>query len=244
MKKNLLALFLLAFVCTTQAQSTTDGTLTVTATVSINSIPYYYVVWIKDSQNAFVRTLTMYGQTTKYYPDLTNWYTSSGTNKTNATTGATKSLPGTYTSTWNGKNQANTTTLADGNYTVCIEAVSDGGADKIVTGTFTKGTSAQTVTPTNVSPISTISIKWVPVTTDINEIELSKLYSVYPNPTVNSVFVNGFGIKALTLLSLSGKQLTKTILPNLNLTDYPAGTYLLRVETEQGSFTKKILKIK
>lgn len=242
MKKSILTLLFLAFQLLSVAQTATDGTLTVTATVTYNGVPYYYAVWLKDSQGTFVRTLTMFGLTTKYYADLSNWYSSSGASKTNATTGATKTLPGTYTSSWNGKNQTNTTTLADGNYTVSIETVTEGNFSKLLTTTFVKGTSAQTITPSNLTPLASVSIKWTPTITDLEEVELSKIFTIYPNPAISSVFVNGPGIKSLTLLSLTGKQLSKTILSNLNLSNLPNGVYLLRVETEQGTFCKKIVK--
>lgn len=240
-------LFLFAFIgisLVTCAQVVaTEGTLTVSSTVSLNSVPYYYVVWIKDAQGSFLRTLTMYGQTSRYYSDLTNWYASGSANKTNAVTGATKSTPASYTSIWNAKNQANTTLVADGNYTFCIEVATEGASSKLVSGVFIKGVAAQTLSPAGLSPISNVSVKWVPVTTGIEDVQLAKLYTVYPNPTKSDVFVNGYGIKSLTLYSQSGKQLVKTILSTMNLANYPGGIYILKVETEAGSFFKKIEKL-
>jgi hypothetical protein len=194
----------------------------------------------------YVRTLMMYGQNSKYYSDLTHWNSESGTDKTNATTGATKSSNFTYVATWDGKDKTKTTTLDDGTYTVSIEMSSEsyGLNSKYVTTTFTKGAAAQTVTPTAVTSVSNISIKWVPTGTGtgLNDVHLESQYQVYPNPTRSTVFVNGPDVRSVTIYNLAGKELLKAVVPNLNLSKLPAGTYLAEIETGRGTVTKKIVK--
>lgn len=223
-------------------EANTDGTLTVSASVAYNS-PYYYAVWIKNPAGTFLRTLTMYGNTSKYYADLTHWNTESAANKVNATTGATKSSSGSYNSTWNGKDQSNTNIVPDGTFTVSIELSSEsyGTNSKYITKTFTKGAAAQTVTATNVSPISNISIKWVPNNTAIDEVKASQ-YKCYPNPTKSSVYITGFDIQSVELLTLNGKSIFTTNEQKLNLSGLPKGIYLAKLNTSDGTFIKKIEK--
>jgi hypothetical protein len=248
MKKIFITLVLLLTIFSAFAQesvttATTDGTLTVTATVTYSN-PYYYAVWIKSPSGTFLRTLTMYGQTSKYYSDLTHWYSESAASKTNATTGATKSSSGTYSSTWNGKDQANSAIVTDGTYTVSIEMTSEnyGTSSKYITTTIDKGTSSVTITPTVVSPISNVTIKWIPATTAVNMVESDK-YSVYPNPTRSTIYVSGFDIKGIDILTLNGKFIFTTNNQNIDLSTLPKGMYVVRLTTDAGIFFKKIEKI-
>lgn len=225
-------------------EANTDGTLTVTASVTYSN-PYYYVVWLKNTDGSFLRTLTMYGNKIDYYKDLKNWYASTGNsaNKVNATTGATKQSSGNYTSTWNAKNQSNTTIVADGTYTIGIELSSEsyGTNSKYATTTFTKGTASQTVPVANVSPISNISIRWVPANTAINEVKASQ-YKCYPNPTKSTVYITGFDIQTVELLTLNGTSIFTTNEQKLNLSGLPKGIYLAKLTTSDGVFIKKIEK--
>jgi Subtilase family/Secretion system C-terminal sorting domain/CUB domain/Fibronectin type III domain len=75
----------------------------------------------------------------------------------------------------------------------------------------------------------------------------NKLFIYYPNPATNSVTFSGFEtIKSIGAYSMIG-QLLKT--ENINakentfdISDFPAGNYLFKVETENGTKTVKIMK--
>ncbi len=239
----LLSVFSIVSAQESAPEANTDGTLTVSATVAYTSA-YFYAVWIKNPDGSFLRTLTMYGNDTQYYSDLVNWTANTAKNKVNATTGATKTAAGTITSTWNAKNQANSTIVADGTYSVCIEMTSKayGTASKYTTSTFTKGTAAQTVTGTAVTPISNISIKWAPNNTAVDVVKANQ-YSVCPNPTRSTVFISGFDIKEIEILTLSGKFIFSTSNQRMDLSALPKGVYLAKLTTDAGVFFKKIEKI-
>ena len=248
MNKIFSILVLLLFFGFSKAQESapeanTDGTLTVTASVAYSS-PYYYAVWLKNPDGTFLRTLTMYGNNSSYYKDLKNWFAGTSANKVNATTGATKSSAGNYTSTWNAKNQANTTIVADGTYTVAIEMSSEsyGTNSKFTSKTFNKGPVAETLSGTVVSPISNISIKWTPSNTAIDEVKASQ-YKCYPNPTKSTLYITGFDIQTIELLTLNGKLIFTTNQQKLNLSGLPKGIYLTKIITSDGTFLKKIEKL-
>lgn len=226
------------------ANAATSGTLTVKGIVTYSS-PYYYAVWIKNPGGTFLRTLTMYGSTSKYYSDLVHWSSESALSKVNAITGATKSSSGIQTATWNAQDQANSYVVNDGDYTVSIEMTSEayGTNSKYITSTFTKGSTAQTLTPANVAPLSTVSIQWTPTNTALNEIDFNNQYCVYPNPTRSIAYINGFDIKEIEIISLNGKSLFFSNNQRIDLTGYPKGIYLAKLITSSGTYMQKIEKL-
>lgn len=74
--------------------------------------------------------------------------------------------------------------------------------------------------------------------------------TVFPNPTSNEVQLTfttqPFGVKVLELYNLQGALLQKNVVSNnsttLDLRPYPTGTYLLKIGTEMGVGTEKIIK--
>jgi hypothetical protein len=89
--------------------------------------------------------------------------------------------------------------------------------------------------------------------TGISDVDLSKAFTVYPNPgdgnftlTVNQDFntsteisiINFFGTK---VYSKTTGQISSGTNISFNLTDQPEGIYYLKIEGESGSFVKKIL---
>ena len=252
MKTRFALFFVLAFSLSISAQNpapeattaSTAGTLTISTKVTYSN-PYYYAVWINNTSGAFLRTLTIYGNNTSYYADLAHWNSESARNKVNAVTGATKSATATYVSTWNAMDQANGTVVADGTYPVKIEMAAEayGINSKYIATTFTKGPASQIVTPTVVSPISAITLTWTPVNTAIDNVEFSKLYNVYPNPVISSVYAAGNNIRGLQICTLIGKVLLSTNEQQLNISKLSRGFYLAVIYAKDGMVVKKIEKL-
>ena len=72
--------------------------------------------------------------------------------------------------------------------------------------------------------------------------------SIYPNPTASDVTLDLSGLNARTveLFSMSG-QLLRTVVPTdetmtLSLSEYAAGVYFVRIQTDNGITTQKIVK--
>ena len=246
MKKVFIFALLLSVISIVSAQeaapeANTDGTLTVSAKVTYSS-KYYYTVWLKNPTGSFLRTLAFYGTKTNYFPDLTHWYSESAANRVNAVTGATPSATTSYSNTWNAKDQANTSIVADCTYTVSIEMAAEGYSAKYLTTTFIKGTSSQSQTLTNTTPFSSITIAWAPNNTAIDEVKANQ-YSVYPNPTRSTAYISGFDIKEIEVLTLSGKFIFATANQRMDLSALPKGVYLAKLTTNAGVFFKKIEKL-
>jgi len=152
-----------SFTTTPPAPANTAGTLTISTLTSTTGGSYspknIVAIWIENSSGAFVKSLLVYAATRMN--DLTNWVSNSSKNVVNATTGATQSSYGTRTCTWNGTNVAGTV-VTDGTYKVCMELTDKNGTGNFSTFTFTKGTTAISLTPTNAPSFSNISIVWTP----------------------------------------------------------------------------------
>jgi len=136
------------------------GTLTVSVLTAAPGGGYspknVVAIWIQTNAGVFVKSLLVYANARK--SDLTTWYPNSTGNVVNATTGATQSSHATRTCTWNGTNVSGAV-VVDGTYKVCMN-VAD-GKTTFTSFAFTKGLTAVTLTPANVTGFSNISIGWV-----------------------------------------------------------------------------------
>lgn len=241
MRKLILPIFALFLSATMVAQTT--GTLTVTFTTKASPTANYgtknlVANWIGSSSNVFVKTVI--GASGSNTSDLTNWKTLATKNVVNAITSATRSNYGTITGTWDGKNTTGVL-QADADYKVNIEMTDDDGTP---TGgyqayTFTKGPAPVTLTTPNVGCFTNISIKWVPLSTAINDVEMEKLYTLYPSPAVSSIYVSGLDIENVEICSLSAKILIHSNEQNINISQLPKGAYLAVVYTKSGVLVVK-----
>ena len=113
-------------------------------------------IWIETNTGVFIKSLLVYANARKN--DLTTWYPNSAGNTVNAITGATQSSNTTRTCTWNGTDVTGAV-VVDGTYKVFMN-IAD-GRTAVASFAFTKGTAAVTLTPSNVTGFSNISISWV-----------------------------------------------------------------------------------
>lgn len=142
----------------------------------------------------------------------------------------------------------NLNAFADGIYTVKMELANDlapvgTAGHQIASFQFEKGPSPVLLYPDDVLPsFKSIAINWVPNTTGFKSIDLTKEYTVFPNPALSFVFVKGEDIKSLEVMTLSGKRLLSSKKQYLNVAFLPSGTYLIKITTLKGIVTKKITK--
>jgi len=225
------------------SKSQTAGQLKVTVTTVTYGGSYspenVFAVWIESKTGVFVKTMLADAATRKSY--LSNWKTATSTyNVVDAITGATQGSHGTYTCVWNGKNITGTV-LGDDTYTIAME-MSEGGTAKYSTFQFKKSGTVQTVSPANVSGFSNISITWTPETSALDNVAADKLFSVYPNPTLNKIFVSGFGIFEIQVYKLNGTLILRTESQVVDLSVLSKGLYLLKIVSSEGIFSKQIMK--
>lgn len=260
MKKTLLSLFVLASLLSLNAQNqapeattATAGTLTVTFSTN-NTNKYAAAIYITNSTGALVNTMlyrTSNGDNSAkdmstYWSKIgSSWSTSAAKLLTNAdaVTGATASSPYTAQKVYWGKN-VSISTAADGTYTVNFEMANYSPVNRRYTsGTFVKGTTASSTTLTDVTGFSAITIAWTPVNTAIDNVEFSKLYNVYPNPAVSTVYAAGNDIKEVQICTLAGKILLSSKVQQVNISKLAKGFYLAVIYAKDGMVVKKIEKL-
>lgn len=248
MKKGFLILSLLITIGFVSAQ--TAGTLTVKATSSKGTSPKQFpdnivAIWVSNSNNGFIKTLL--GSTSnKYKVDLKTWFSvtsiaGSAYNIVDATTSATYHAHAERTGTWNGTNVSKVL-VADGTYKVHFEMADNSNSRNYTSFTFTKGPSAVNLNPAAISGFSNISIQWVPLSTDIDEVKLPSIYKVYPNPVKDIIVIPGFGVKSIEVYSLNGSDIMKSTNNQVNVSNLPKGVYLLNVVTDKQNYLQKFIK--
>lgn len=116
----------------------------------------YIAVWLEDASGALVRTVAVWykARESKYLQELRRWYTDNrtavgkgGADGATTASGATR-LPGAYSLTWDGKNDAGAQ-AAQGEYFICIEAAREHGPYELIRESITLGTAKldKTLTP-------------------------------------------------------------------------------------------------
>ena len=109
----------------------------------------YVAIWIEDASGSLIRTIDLSmqnGRGLKYLPDLKRWYrayeswlSSGGSDVIDTISGPTR-IPGTYSASWDGRNEAGTL-VHQGDYTVYVEAAREHGPYEVINETVSIGTS-------------------------------------------------------------------------------------------------------
>lgn len=249
MSRRITLILLLSVLGILQIQAQTSGILSVSVTTSSTGGTYaprnILAIWIEDNSGKFVKTLLAYANTRMTH--LNTWQASSLAagqefNKTDATSGATQSSHATRTCTWNGTDYSGKL-MANGDYKVRMELTDKNATGNIASYTFTKGATAQKLTPADVPSFSSVTINWSTSVTALNpELTQSNAIVVYPNPG-NGVFtVLGENIISLKVTSLSGKVVCTSEIPVFDISNQPQGIYFVSVKIDQTTVVKKIIK--
>ena len=263
MKKLILPLlaFILSITLVAQEQipSATFGTagkLTVKWAVSSPGANAYLAVYITNSSNQLVNTLSyQYGssrasQLTTFYSLIGSSYNTANfkfVGSPDGTTGATfSSAIAAKTVYWGNSATmaASVAALADGNYNLILELVRENNLISKYTIVFAKGPATSTPTIPTMSYFNGVTVSWVPANTAVQNVELQKLYSLYPTQAVSSIYVSGSDIEGMDICSLNGKILLHGNEQQMNISQLPKGAYLAVVYTKSGNMVvKKFQKI-
>ena len=96
---------------------------------------------------------------------------------------------------------------------------------------------------TNIDPTSSFSLDCG--TLGINDLELSKNISLYPNPAQSQIQLNSNEtIKFVSIIDTFGKtiKVNLTNTSGINISDLSSGIYFLRIHTDKGMTIKKFIK--
>ena len=251
----------------------TDGTLTFTFThsrpASNSGEGDLLAVWVERSDGTFIKAKMCYdGSERDHLPvfAVKAGGTASNSSHSNidmsdATAGATlKSGSGsprawsTYTVIWDGKDLSGTV-VQDGDYKMFIESAWDAELghpehDYITDFTFTKGSVAQSLTPTSVSPINTVSLVWTPAALSLDSVYKTKV-SLYPNPSngIINVMYNDIPVSKIDVVNILG-QIVKSITldpsrsqtsQSIDLSGHANRLYIIHVSTNETSSSYKVV---
>ena len=248
---NLKSLFLstvLSLLFTGLLFAQTAGELTVTVTTSSAGGGYsprnVVAIWIEDDAGNFVKTLLAYAQNRKTH--LNTWQattTAAGSsyNVVDAITGPTKSSHAERTCYWNATNVTGIV-VPDGNYTVWMELTDKNSTGNFSSFSFTKGEEIETLTPANVPSFGSITINWVPTSTDIHLQTNNKLFYIFPNPTSGEFAISGNDINKVEISDSFGKLIYSGSSQNLSITNNPAGVYFVKVISEYEHEIHRLVK--
>lgn len=171
---RIILVLILGIFISMNANSQTAGTLSFNVTTTFTGGSWgsnsNFVVWIENSTGAFVKTRILYGNELDH---LQQWTSKTPTDDiTDAITGATKTTnPFVYPAViWTGNDITGSSPynlLPDGTYNVSMElawASSKvlGTGRQIYTASFIKGPSPQTVTPSDQTNFTGLSLQWTP----------------------------------------------------------------------------------
>jgi hypothetical protein len=139
-----------------------------------------------------------------------------------------------YTFASNGMNA-----MVAGNYFIKILYRADGGSSWLVLPNDSTHINKAYLTVTDTT-----------TPTGINDIELSKSFTIYPNPAHDKIFIslkNFTGkVNAFQVFNLQGQKISTTESTNISLVEIPVshlaqGIYYLRITTDQGMVSKKLV---
>ena len=245
MKNTILFVFITLFSAGAFAQ--TSGTLTVTVTTEDaggNFKPKNILAfWIGDSSNNFVKTMLAYADKRIQY--LYTWKEKTSAagsqyNRVDAITGATRSSHDTRTCTWNGTNISGEQ-LQDGTYTINLELTDKHAQGSYSTFTFEKGPNEVTMTPSNVTSFTNISIHWQPSSSSSSSNKEDQIM-IYPNPANSIVVINAKNIQSVDIFSFEGKHIGTSNSNNIDIEYLNKGIYFLKILTDKNIVVKKIIK--
>jgi hypothetical protein len=245
------------------AANGTSGKLTVNFSTTMigTTSKIVFAIYITDNTTGkltntlFYRTKDGQTDTGTVNQDLPTWFGLIGstwpTTKTliltDANTGATISGSLTNQVAYWGNNSAAATAVSavpDGTYKVNFEMAGYSPLRPVsYSTTFVKGPTPSGSIPVTASTgFSGITISWVPVNTAVQDVELGKLYNVYPNPAISNIYVSGSDVKEVEICSLAGKSILVSKVQNINVSSLPKGVYLAVIRAANGTVVKKIEK--
>lgn len=245
MKRNLLVIFFVVSISII-VNAQTAGSLSVTTTTSNaggNYAPRNIVaIWIEDEQGNWVKTLMAYAAARITH--LNTWEASTSAagstyNTVDAITGATRNSHAVRTCSWNGTD-VNGNLVPDGTYRLRMELTDKNGTGNYSSFNFTKGVDPFNITPANVPSFNSISIIWEPNTISVKDVT-RKNNNIFPNPSTGKLTINVEKIHEAKIWDSGGDLILQTKSSDIDLSGYPNGIYLIRIITESGAITRKII---
>jgi hypothetical protein len=132
-------------------------------------------------------------------------------------------------------------------YITAIDSINLGSNAASIQKLFSFGAELKNMfSSNNAGCLSNFGFYESPFSVGLNEMNQLESLSIYPNPTSETLTINGLENSALlTVLSLNGIQLLSSQISNgeeVDLSFLPKSIYILKIETSKGVITKRIVK--
>jgi hypothetical protein len=214
---------------------------------------HIFAVWIKDSNNNYIKTLMIYAGTRKSY--LYTWKSSSGGDVTDAITGATVSSFNSYTITWNLKDYKNNN-VTGSSFKLCMEMTSDHVQGPYREIDFSTLGGDFTTIPADGENFKNITLTYTAGTTGTGTTFQTENYlKIFPNPSTGYLYADirleQSSETIISVYNLNNRLMFKKILKleeglnHLDLSEQAqwlaSGNYLLLVETNHYTIGNKFL---
>lgn len=205
-------------------------------------------VWVED-ENGFVKSRLVRANNRKKY--LYTWKVVSNENEVDAVTGATLNSHQTHTVVWDCTDLDGVEAL-DGTYTVRVEFTDEHAQGPLYSIDFEKGSEEQLLMPADQTYFKDIQLDFYPETTGVKELKDVNDISVYPNPGNGLFLVDKLpeGLEEIVIMNYNGKLIqsisqekflnTKTL--EIDLRNYSAGVYLLKMKLNGQYISRKLIK--
>jgi hypothetical protein len=82
------------------------------------------------------------------------------------------------------------------------------------------------------------------VSTSIKDISLNKAWEIYPNPTNGKLYIEsgGLQIEKVEIFDITGRTVFTSYETTIDLSQLSPGTYFVKLKTDRGELTKKVIK--
>jgi len=230
----------------------TNGTLSfsvLSASTGSFSPKHCIAIWIEKSDGTFIKTKLKRAQTRVQY--LNVWRTKSGDNVVDATTSATITSHQTENIIWDGTDVSGAQ-VPDGDYVVWMQMAYANSNGPTYSVSFTKGPSAQHLTPSDQNNFKSMTLDWAPSFVGVYDSKGKTLVEIYPNPASSLLNLHFTGIACrdatVKIFNESGQMMisgTMEVIPSMllpvNIADLPNGLYYIKIEAEGLNFNEKFL---
>ncbi len=215
-------------------------------------------IWVEDKDSNFIITRLLRAEERKQW--LLTWNDKSKGSTVDATTGATLGSHQTHTVAWDCKDESGTV-VEDGDYKIVVEFTEAHAQGPLTSVAFTKGPTAEVITPADETNFVDMRLEYTVPTTDIADVLAgNQELKIFPNPFTDLASMK-FNVPETSPIEFRVYNLKGMLLRYVSYTPgstgeqtfqwdgtdeagdpLPAGTYLLQIRQANKAFSGQIIK--
>lgn len=118
----------------------------------------------------------------------------------------------------------------------------DGTAQNLAEFSFVKGTVEQVLTPAATNGYSSITIKWSPLNTAVDDADANSSYRIFPTLATSTISVSGSDVESVEIFDIQGKLILNSSEKVISVSNLPRGIYIANIITNYGNRKQKFMK--